>query len=63
MKNATEIGQLIREKRELEGLNKTELAARCGCSEQAITLIEAGKTEPSVMLVALRELDIKLGEL
>jgi DNA-binding XRE family transcriptional regulator len=63
VKNATEIGQLIRERRVWAGMTKTELAALCKCTAETITNIENGVTGAPVMVDAIQVLEIKLGEL
>lgn len=46
--NAAEIGETLRQRRELLGLLQPQLAAIAGISTRTIQLIEAGKANPSL---------------
>lgn len=45
------IGKNIKERREREGLDQTELAERVGVSGSMISHIESGRKQPSVLLM------------
>lgn len=51
--NSLNIGQKIRAIREQQGLSLRALAARCGLSVNAISLIERGETSPTVSSLQL----------
>ena len=47
-RRAFEIGQAVRERRLALGLSQTELAARAGMTQPAISRLEAGRSVPTI---------------
>lgn len=45
---ATELGEIIRKRRELLGLLQTQLASISGISTRSLQLVEMGKANPSL---------------
>jgi transcriptional regulator with XRE-family HTH domain len=49
-------GQLVREKRERQGLTQRLLGVRLGVAQVTVSKIELGSASPEITLAALREL-------
>lgn len=59
------LGKHIAKLREEAGMNQTELAHRCNKDRQIISLLETGKSNPTVITLSLiaAELDIPIKKL
>jgi len=59
------LGKRIAQLRESLGINQTELAHRCGKDRQVLSLIELGKSNPTVKTLSIvaSELNVTLSEL
>jgi HTH-type transcriptional regulator/antitoxin HipB len=62
LRNATDVGLVIRERRRALGLDQATLAARIGVSRQWVVAIERGKprAEVGLVLTALRVLGLSV---